>query len=284
LLSLLLLVGRGTAADLAEDQEALVRALGQSAAAAEQNATPVRLALFDVDAGTGKPREGQQELKAILEAQSTIACQTVSGLDVQQGILKQFDVVLFPGGYAPTQYAVLDDDGRAAVKQFVRDGGGYVGICAGAFLASSKYGAGLDLIDVTPLGRRDENGKMIPSSGPHGSGKVKMELTGAGQKLFGGPAGEFEAMFSGGPVLSPAGTDLSAYVALGMIRGQATTYESQQGDMVDTPAIVAGRFGEGHVIVFSPHLEFSEGFESLVRRGILAARRFPPATPAEKTE
>jgi glutamine amidotransferase-like uncharacterized protein len=192
--------------------------------------------------------------------------------------------VLFPGGYAPTQYAILGDDGRAAVKQFVREGGGYVGICAGAYLASSKYGAGLELINVRPLGRTDESGKMIPGSGPHGAGKVKMDLTDSGRKLFGGPLGAFEAMFAGGPIFAPAGTELPAYVSLGMIRGQATTYESEQGGMVDTPAIVAGRFGGGRVIVFSPHLEFTDGFESLVRRGIVAARRFSPATPAEQSE
>ena len=101
-----------------------------------------------------------------------------------------------------------------------------------------------------------------------------MDLTDAGRKLFGGPPGEFEAHFSGGPVLSPAGTELPEYVSLGMFRGQPAQYESQQGDMAGTPAILAGRFGEGRVIVFCPHLEFTKGFESLVRRGVVAARRF----------
>ena len=72
-----------------------------------------------------------------------------------------------------------------------------------------------------------------------------MDLTDAGRKLFGGPPGEFEAHFSGGPVLSPAGTELPEYVSLGMFRGQPAQYESQQGDMAGTPAILAGRFGEG---------------------------------------
>ncbi len=232
---------------------ALVQSLVQSTAAADQHATQVRLALFDVDAQpAADTKEGEKGLKTILEAQSTIACQVVSAREIQEGVLNGFDVVLFPGGDAPTQYARLDESGRVAVKEFVRGGGGYIGICAGAFLASSKDGAGLELINATPLGRIDDSGKMIPGSGPYGAGKVKMDLTDAGRKLFGRPPGEFEAMFSGGPVLAPAGTELPEYVSLGMFRGQPPRYESQQGDMTDRPAILAGRFGEGRVIVFLP--------------------------------
>ena len=159
-LSLLLLVCCGQAADLAADQQALVQSLVQSTAAADQNATQIRLALFNVDAQPGDgTKEGEKGLKEILEAKSTLACQIVSAREIQEGVLKGFDVVLFPGGYAPTQYARLDESGRAAVKEFVRGGGGYVGICAGAFLASSKYGAGLELINATPLGAETKAAK-----------------------------------------------------------------------------------------------------------------------------
>ena len=38
--------------------------------------------------------------------------------------------------------------------------------------------------------------------------------------------------------------------------------------MVDTPAIVAGDFGHGRVLLFSPHPEKTNGLESLIQRGI----------------
>ena len=45
------------------------------------------------------------------------------------------DVVVFPGGGGTTEASGLGPAGLAAVKAFVAAGGGYVGICAGAYLA-----------------------------------------------------------------------------------------------------------------------------------------------------
>jgi glutamine amidotransferase-like uncharacterized protein len=101
-----------------------------------------------------------------------------------------------------------------------------------------------------------------------------MDLTDAGRRLLGGPPGEFQVFYTSGPVFTPAGLDLPAYVSLGTFRGQGSQFQSLGEDMVGTPAIIAGRFGAGRVILYSPHVEFTKGFESLARRGVLAARRF----------
>ena len=50
---------------------------------------------------------------------------------------ENFDVVWFPGGGAHTYGNVVGDRGIAAIRAFVASGGGYVGACAGAYLASS---------------------------------------------------------------------------------------------------------------------------------------------------
>ena len=281
LLCLVLVPCRGNAADLAEEQEALVRSLAQSVAAAEQNAPRVRVALFDVDAKQGPAgKSWEQQLKETLEAESTIACQIVGAAEVQQGILKGFDLVLFPGGRASLQFKLLDDSGREAVKEFVRGGGGYVGICAGAFLASAEYDwgwghSGIGLVNATALERKmdDRDDKTIPDKRGNDV-HVKIDLTDAGRRLLGGPPGEFQVLYTSGPVFTPARLDLPAYVSLGTFRSQGSAFQSLGEDMVGTPAIIAGRFGAGRVILFSPHIEFTKGFESLVRRGVLAARRF----------
>jgi hypothetical protein len=43
--------------------------------------------------------------------------------------------------------------------------------------------------------------------------------------------------------------------------------------MIDTPAIIAGRYGEGRVVLFSPHPDMTPGRESLVRSAVLAVAR-----------
>ena len=50
-------------------------------------------------------------------------------------IRDDFDIILVPGGFADNYMEALGgDDGKGAVeiKEFVRQGGSYVGICAGS--------------------------------------------------------------------------------------------------------------------------------------------------------
>jgi putative intracellular protease/amidase len=49
---------------------------------------------------------------------------------------KGFTALLVPGGFAGHYKAALGDDGAAAVRKFVAAGGGYIGICAGAYLGT----------------------------------------------------------------------------------------------------------------------------------------------------
>lgn len=54
----------------------------------------------------------------------------------QCGALTNCDVVIFAGGSAGKQAESIGAAGLAAVRAFVENGGGYVGICAGACLAT----------------------------------------------------------------------------------------------------------------------------------------------------
>jgi hypothetical protein len=107
-----------------------------------------------------------------------------------------------------------------------------------------------------------------------GAGTVKIELSNAGKRVLGDFPGLLDVRYSGGPILSPAGTsDLPGYVSLAVFRTEVWEYELQRNTMIDTPAIVAGRFGEGRVIIFSPHPEMTTGLEWLVPGAILATAR-----------
>ena len=55
-----------------------------------------------------------------------------------------FDVLLIPGGFAQNTLDALGKAGSERVRAFVRSGGGYVGICAGAYLGCKGW------LDVLP--------------------------------------------------------------------------------------------------------------------------------------
>ena len=62
---------------------------------------------------------------------------------------EDFAVLLLPGGFAPHFSDALGDAGEAIIQQFVSSGGGFVGICAGAY-----YGvwAGLLPAEIVDIG------------------------------------------------------------------------------------------------------------------------------------
>ncbi|MEM7233351.1 MAG: succinylglutamate desuccinylase/aspartoacylase family protein [Planctomycetota bacterium] len=70
----------------------------------------------------------------------------VDGVDLRSGDLEFFDVVLFPGGSGSKQGRALGAEGRKAIQDFVRRGGAYLGVGAGAFLAASETRNSLELV------------------------------------------------------------------------------------------------------------------------------------------
>ena len=59
------------------------------------------------------------------------------GLDSQG-----FHVLVVPGGFAPNFAEALGELGSKRIREFVTGGGGFIGICAGAFLGST-WGSGM---------------------------------------------------------------------------------------------------------------------------------------------
>ena len=224
--------------------------------------------------GTGG--SGVEKLTRILDqapasvSASDFMVHHVGPADIQTGVLDQFDVVIFPGGSGSKEAAAIGEAGCKAVQEFVESGGGYVGICAGAFLATAKYDWSLALVNAnTFTGNRKIPGVGVKSMWFRGSGKAKMELTDEGREILGDLPGLVEVGYANGPILSPAGKeDLPEYIPLAFFRTEISKYEPQEGTMIDTPAIVASVFGKGRAIAISPHPEGTAGLESLVRRAV----------------
>jgi len=65
--------------------------------------------------------------------------------EVEQGFFNGIDIVAVPGGFGDARsFDRLFKANQRSVKQFVRDGGKYLGICMGAYWAGSHY---LNILD-----------------------------------------------------------------------------------------------------------------------------------------
>ncbi|NQT37002.1 MAG: succinylglutamate desuccinylase/aspartoacylase family protein [Planctomycetes bacterium] len=240
---------------------------GASVMTSATDAVRTRVAVYDAGGTGGK---GVTNVSRILESTPPFILHHVGPADIRAGVLDQFDVVIFPGGSGSKQAAAIGREGCKAVREFVESGGGYVGICAGAFLATAKYDWSLALVNAnTFTGNREIPGVGVKSMWFRGSGKVKMELTDEGKEILGDLSGLVELGYANGPILSPAGKEnLPEYIPLAFFRTEISKYEPQKGTMIDTPAIVASKFGKGRAIAISPHPEGTAGLESLVRRAV----------------
>ena len=241
-----------TLASLTEEQRSLIQSM--VASSVNGRAAPVRAAVFDDESLGSNPN---QILPHLFDSESDGVRKVINSADIQAGALDNFDVVVFPGGSAGQQAKALGEEGSRAVQEFVRAGGGYVGICAGSFLATCRPDR-LSLVNAKANGRPD-------------GGWVKLELTDVGNRILGNFPDLVVAQYSGGPIFSPAGEhDLPEYVPLAFYRTELAMSQTEERILVDTPAIIAARFGKGRVLLFSVHPEGISELKSLVKRAILS--------------
>ena len=99
----------------------------------------------------------------------------ISAAQVCDGVLSEFTTLLVPGGFAPNIERALGDAGAEAIRAFVQNGGGFVGICAGAFLGSA-WGLGLLPVELSDASDRCWN---------RGEGVLKLRFSELGQTLLG---------------------------------------------------------------------------------------------------
>jgi glutamine amidotransferase-like uncharacterized protein len=196
----------------------------------------------------------------------------VSGQQIRDGILNNnFDVVVFTGGAASTQAKTLGDQGRANVKKFVEKGGGYMGICAGAYLACNGFDWAVGVLDA----------KTVSSKWQRGMGMVQIELTPEGQKLLGQTNKMFTLKYENGPIITHNKGVFPKFNTLAVYRTEKAENGSPVGAMINSPAIVTSTCGKGRVVVISPHPEQSVGAESMIPAAIkwLTEKPHPLTTP-----
>ncbi len=223
-----------------------------------------RVAIYDHSNGSAN---GPKNLIRFLTAENGFDCQRISPAEIQDGRLRDFDALVMPGGSGSLQAKKLEEKGRAEVQDFVRNGGGYIGICAGSYLASSHYDWSLDLINARVWDR---------SHWARGQGTVTLGITAPGQQVLNTDSSEVDVYYGQGPLLVPDNEpDLPGYEVLARYDSEVAEKGAQPGAMAGTHAIIRSVFGAGRVICFSPHPEKSNGPNGLMLHGVRWAASAP---------
>ena len=97
---------------------------------------------------------------------------------------------------------------------------------------------------------------------------MDVELTDLGRSVLQGGE-KLSIRYVNGPILVPDQADaIPDFEVLAWFRSELAENDSPPGLMIDSPAIVAGAFGQGRVICFSPHPEQSPSCEGFVWEAI----------------
>lgn len=177
--------------------------------------------------------------------------------EVRNGTLDQFDVVIFPGGSGSRQAEGLGEKGRNRVREFVSAGGGYVGICAGCYLACENFSWSLKILDA----------RTKSSKWKRGVKELDLGFTGTSLEMLSLESPFAPVKYANGPVMEPAGSpDIPDYTTLAVFKTEVAENNTPEGIQIDSPAILTGTFGDGRVVGISPHPEQTEGLKTIVPR------------------
>jgi glutamine amidotransferase-like uncharacterized protein len=182
----------------------------------------------------------------------------VTGNDIIGGILDDFDVLAWPGGDY-VSYWQLGLEGKSKIQNFISSGGGYFGICAGAWYASDYMiwkadpafppptykiegdQLNLDLFNGVAVG-------PIEDITPFYTGDMtRIDIVNHTHPITKSMPNYMQIQYFGGPELLPYGN--ADVTILGIY------------NITETPAIVAFEYGNGRVFLSSPHAEKEEDSE-----------------------
>jgi glutamine amidotransferase-like uncharacterized protein len=126
----------------------------------------------------------------------------------------------------------LGEEGFEQIREFVAGGGGYIGICAGAYMAARNvevpgHPPGLEIIEIINERKAGQGIRTITIAQPE-------------HPVVKGYMGEVDIWYQNGPMMKAG-------------EGVETLAVYEEGGA----AIVCATYGHGRVIIFSPHPEGS---------------------------
>lgn len=222
-----------------------------------------RIAVFEA------PGVGEEALSTAVAAIEAAGLRpvVVTPDDVRAGALDDVAAVLFTGGRGSVQGRLLGDDGRERVRTFVRGGGGYVGICAGAYLA---------------LQGEPEFHKLAIVAGRHATGDAWIRGIGPADVVPSDGSPRVVMHYANGPLVRAEVVDgIAPFVTLATFDSDyhVEAEGTHDGEMRGAPAALTARYGEGRIVLFSPNPTLDPAVPALLTgalRRVATRSEMPP--------
>ena len=161
--------------------------------------------------------------------------------------LGSFNILCIPGGNMYQYAQDISSEGKEKIRDFISDGGGYIGICGGAYFASEKVVWQGNRLPMIPLGIFPGTAKgPIDEIVPYpDKGIVKINIVDSLHPITQSEPDSIWVLYYWGPVLIP---NKNANVN---ILGRYNKGNKE-------PAILAFDYGQGRVFIIGVHPEIEE--------------------------
>lgn len=198
-----------------------------------------------VFSGPGADKAGVRRHTKIASLIANARVYRIDAQLIRAGALDRTDVLVVPGGTASGMLRNMGADVRQRISAFVRNGGGFIGTCAGCYVVTAPIKGHMDRLGLIPF-----------SSGGYGGGvDMPVAFTHEARTRFGLREGVQMINYHGGPVLDAArpvkGTDIRVVAYYRPNFGP----KSRFARMANRPAIVMGRCGKGRIFACAVHPE-----------------------------
>ena len=216
------------------------------------SARPIKTGVY---AGRGISGNGAVEWFRIVQSSPELDLTLLDAAMIRDGGLDGLGLLVMPGGSSPEIKRELGTNGTARLRDFIRNGGGYIGTCAGCCLMMEEAPDPSRGIGVMPFYRSGSKGRFL----------LPIAVNAKGAKELGIKEGTYTVQYSHGPILEPS-TQLvenASFEVWGTLRTDSGKYGSEP-EMYGRAAIVGGTYGKGRVFTISCHPEFFENSRVIV--------------------
>ena len=227
----------------------------------------VRVGVFQ---GNGGAQTCIWETIASIQLDPDMTVRTITTGNIANGVLRDLDAIIIPGGEGATQYMNLGEENMERIRNFIRSGKGAVGICAGAYLFTDTPGYACMHIN---------GGKAIDIEHDNrGHGISAFSLTAEGKKLFPELAKRDKSyvMYYEGPVLVKSDNIPLPYTTMATMETDVHEEGNAPANMTNNrPFFIANEYGKGRVFSSISHPEATPGMMWMIPRMVRWTLRMP---------
>jgi glutamine amidotransferase-like uncharacterized protein len=215
--------------------------------------------------------EGLQGIRAMLDSYGyTYENLTPAAINASKNLYRRYKLLIVGGGWAGAYNKEIHPEGFANIRKFVTSGGGFFGICAGAYFASNivewkpNYYSETEVYDY-PLNlfKGTGRGALVDIMGwnqptgcyvgiKYGAAMTQVKIN---RNLLPDSPQYMSILYYGGPLFVPSGSQASKVKTV-------ARYQVPGKPDHGKPAMILFPYGKGKVFLSGPHPEISMNFAS----------------------